>query len=180
VSLLCLCDELQKSSEACFPSDLGARVTSVGADGLLLARNGIKQYFRVKHENVSSPSRLSESEESVAGENLESRLKDRGSGSFEVDKRAVNSVQNVVPSVLFTMLFLLYCLQRRLMYSISEKPEMVSRNEEGVAGAHRFLVPTFHQLVRNWRLQLQQSRLDAQSLLLKRMEGVEIFSLLMG
>ncbi|XP_059433705.1 uncharacterized protein LOC132166876 isoform X4 [Corylus avellana] len=94
-------DEPQTSSEACLPSDLGARVTSVGTNGLLLARNGIK-HFRVKHEKVSSPARLSESEESGAGENLESRSKDKGSGSFEVDKRAVNSVQNVVPSVLFT------------------------------------------------------------------------------
>lgn len=94
-------DELQTLSEVCLPSDLGARVTSVGTNGLLLARNGIK-HFRVKHENVSSPARLSESEESGAGEHLESRSKDKGSGSFEVDKKAVNSVQNVVPSVLFT------------------------------------------------------------------------------
>nr|XP_023881659.1 uncharacterized protein LOC111994033 isoform X2 [Quercus suber] len=94
-------DEVQISSEGGLPSDLGARVTSIGSNGLLLARNGIKQ-FRVKHEHVSSPARLSESEETGASENLESRLNDKGLGKFEVDEKAINSLQNVVPPILFT------------------------------------------------------------------------------
>ncbi|KAK4593328.1 hypothetical protein RGQ29_017447 [Quercus rubra] len=97
-------DEVQISSEGGLPSDLCARVTSIGSNGsngLLLARNGIKQ-FRVKHEHVSSPARLSESEETGASENLESRLNDKGLGKFEVDEKAINSLQNVVPPILFT------------------------------------------------------------------------------
>lgn len=90
-------DEVQISSESC---DLGARVTSIGTNGLLPARNGIKN-FKVKHEHVSSPARFSESEESGASENLGSRLKDKGSRSFEVDERGVNSTESGVPSVLF-------------------------------------------------------------------------------
>ncbi|KAF5446282.1 hypothetical protein F2P56_031919 [Juglans regia] len=93
-------DEVKMSSEGCSPSDLGARATSIGTNGSLLARND--KHFRVKREHVSSPARLSESEESGAGENLESRLKGKGSGSFVADERGVNSVQNAVPSVLFT------------------------------------------------------------------------------
>lgn len=93
-------DEVKMSSEGCSPSDLGARETSIGTNGSLLARND--KHFRVKHEHVSSPARLSESEESGAGENLESRLKGKGSGSFVADERGVNSVHNAVPSVLFT------------------------------------------------------------------------------
>lgn len=90
-------DEVQISAESC---DLGARVTSIGTNGLLPARNGIKN-FKVKHEHVSSPARFSESEESGASENLGSRLKDKGSRSFEVDERGVNSTESGVPSVLF-------------------------------------------------------------------------------
>lgn len=94
-------DEVQTSSEGGLPSDLGAKVTSTGSSGLLVARNGIKQ-FRVKHEHVSSPARLSESEETGASENLESKLNDKGLGKFEVDEKAINSLQNVVPPILFT------------------------------------------------------------------------------
>ncbi|KAL5735172.1 hypothetical protein ACOSP7_033033 [Xanthoceras sorbifolium] len=96
-------DEGQISSEGCSP-DLGARTTSMGTNGLLTSRgvaNGTQQ-FRVKQENVSSPARLSEFEESGAGENRESRLKEKGIGSNEVEERATPSAQSVGPSVLLT------------------------------------------------------------------------------
>lgn len=91
-------DEVQISSEGCTP-DFGARMASTGNSGLLLARgvgNG-SQHGKMKLENVSSPARLSESEESGAGEN---RSKEKGMGSCEAEERSVNGIQNVGPSVL--------------------------------------------------------------------------------
>ncbi|EOY19220.1 hypothetical protein QUC31_006205 [Theobroma cacao] len=96
-------DELQVSSEGCLP-DLGSKVTSVGTTELILAKgmvNGAQQ-LKIKHENVSSSARLSESEESAAGENRESRLKDKAMGSNEVEERTMNAVQNIGSSVLLT------------------------------------------------------------------------------
>ncbi|GAV58381.1 hypothetical protein CFOL_v3_01915 [Cephalotus follicularis] len=93
-------DEVQTLSEG-FPSDVGVRTTSIGTNGLLLARgvaHGTHQY-RVKHEYVSSPARLSESEEFGAGEN---RLKEKGSGSNEVEERVVNAVHSIGPSLLLS------------------------------------------------------------------------------
>ncbi|XP_057979002.1 uncharacterized protein LOC131165336 isoform X2 [Malania oleifera] len=89
-------DELQMSSEGCPPTDFGARITSNVTNGSHLAKsvaNGTQQ-FKVKLENVSSPARLSESEESGAGEN---RLKEKGMGNCEGEERAANAVQNVGP-----------------------------------------------------------------------------------
>lgn len=97
-------DEVQTSSEGRSPSDLGARITSFGTNGSVLSRgvaNGSQQ-LRVKSENILSPARLSESEESGAVENRESRLKEKGPGSGEVDDRAANAVQNAGPSILVT------------------------------------------------------------------------------
>ncbi|KAJ6901384.1 hypothetical protein NC651_019214 [Populus alba x Populus x berolinensis] len=94
-------DEGQMSSERGHVSDFATRVTS-GIDGPPLAKdvlNGSTQ-VRVKHENVSSPSRLSESEESGAGENREGRPKDKRTGSGGVEERSLN--QNAVPSLLVT------------------------------------------------------------------------------
>ncbi|CBI18590.3 unnamed protein product, partial [Vitis vinifera] len=91
-------DEVQISSEGCTP-DFGARMASTGNSGSLLARgvgNG-SQHGKMKLENVSSPARLSESEESGAGEN---RSKEKGMGSCEAEERSVNGIQNVGPSVL--------------------------------------------------------------------------------
>ncbi|KAA8539132.1 hypothetical protein F0562_025824 [Nyssa sinensis] len=91
-------DEMQISSEGC-PPDFGGRLTSGGTNTLLLSRgatNGAQQ-FKVKLESVSSPARLSESEESGAGEN---RLKDKSIGSGEVEEKAVNAVLNVGSSVI--------------------------------------------------------------------------------
>eukprot|EP00258_Populus_trichocarpa_P046232 XP_024462251.1 uncharacterized protein LOC7490896 isoform X2 [Populus trichocarpa] len=94
-------DEGQMSSERGHVSDFATRVTS-GIDGPPLAKdvlNGTTQ-VRVKHENVSSPSRLSESEESGAGENREGKPKDKRTGSGGVEERSLN--QNAVPSLLVT------------------------------------------------------------------------------
>ncbi|XP_031282756.1 uncharacterized protein LOC116141386 [Pistacia vera] len=96
-------DESQTSSEGCTPSDLGARTPTIGSNGLLIARgmsNGTPQY-KVKQEIVSSPARLSESEESGAGENREGRLKEKGIGSSEVEERTT-SVHSGGPSLLLT------------------------------------------------------------------------------
>ncbi|XP_068329024.1 uncharacterized protein [Pyrus communis] len=96
-------DEVQIPSESCSPSDVGGRLNSFGTNGLLQksVANGAQQ-IRIKQEIVSSPARLSESEESGAGENHESRLKEKGPGSSEVDEKAVNDVQNTGSSILPT------------------------------------------------------------------------------
>lgn len=95
-------DEGQISSEGCTPADLGARVSSVGTNGLLISRNvsNSTQHVKVKQEIVSSPARLSESEESGAGENRDGRLKEKGSGCAEVEERVTTAVQGVGPSLL--------------------------------------------------------------------------------
>ncbi|KAJ6727428.1 hypothetical protein OIU79_005334 [Salix purpurea] len=95
-------DEGQMSSERGHVSDFSTRVTSSGIDGPPLAKdllNGTTQ-IRVKHENIPSPSRLSESEESGAGENREGKPKDKRTGSSGVEERSMN--QNAVPSLLLT------------------------------------------------------------------------------
>ncbi|KAH9769067.1 hypothetical protein KPL71_011853 [Citrus sinensis] len=95
-------DEGQISSEGCTPADLGARLSSVGTNGLLISRNvsNSTQHVKVKQEIVSSPARLSESEESGAGENRDGRLKEKGSGCAEVEERVTTAVQGVGPSLL--------------------------------------------------------------------------------
>ncbi|XP_044461727.1 uncharacterized protein LOC123193031 isoform X2 [Mangifera indica] len=96
-------DESQTSSEGCTPADLGARMPTIASNRLLIARgmsNGTPQY-KVKQEMVSSPARLSESEESGAGENRVGRLKERGVGSGEVEERTT-SVHSGGPSLLLT------------------------------------------------------------------------------
>lgn len=95
-------DEGQISSEGCTPADLGARVSSVGTNGLLISRNVSNgtQHVKVKQEIVSSPARLSESEESGAGENRDSRLKEKGTGCTEVEERVTTPVQGVGSSLL--------------------------------------------------------------------------------
>ncbi|KAK6933550.1 hypothetical protein RJ641_036444 [Dillenia turbinata] len=93
-------EEVQISSEACSP-DFGARMNSSGMNGSLLGRNVANgnHQIKMKLENVSSLAKLSESEESGAGEN---KLKDRGSVSGEGEDRAVDTVQNVGPSILIS------------------------------------------------------------------------------
>lgn len=95
-------DEEQMSSERGHISDFAAQVTSAGINGPSLAKdlvNGTTQ-VKMKRENVSSPSRLSESEESGAGENREGKPKQKGTGGGAVEERSLN--QNVVPPILLT------------------------------------------------------------------------------
>ncbi|XP_065870309.1 uncharacterized protein [Euphorbia lathyris] len=90
-------DEVQISSEGGqgYPSDF--RLTSVGCNGSLLAKdiaNG-NQLAKVKHERVFSPARLSESEESGVGANHEGRPKQKGI-SNGIEERSENT--NIGPS----------------------------------------------------------------------------------
>lgn len=96
-------DEVQISPEGCSPSDLGNKLTFPTTNGSLgRGMSNGAQHIRAKHDNISSPARLSESEESGACENRESRLKEKGIGSSEVEDRGVNAFQNTVPSTLLT------------------------------------------------------------------------------
>lgn len=97
-------DEMQLPPEGCPSSDLNGRITSGGTNSSLLGRvmSNVSQQVRVKHENISSPARLSESEESGVGENRDSKLREKGLCSSEVEERAVTAVHNVGPSVLLS------------------------------------------------------------------------------
>ncbi|XP_050209438.1 uncharacterized protein LOC126660137 isoform X2 [Mercurialis annua] len=80
-------DEMQMSSEVGHTSDFGTRLTSAGSNGSLAKdlANG-NQLVKVKYDNVSSPARLSESEESGACANFEGRPKEKvicGAGMTE-------------------------------------------------------------------------------------------------
>ncbi|XP_030488998.2 uncharacterized protein LOC115705726 isoform X1 [Cannabis sativa] len=97
-------DEVPASPEACSPSDLGTRLTFSATNGSLGRSicNAALQY-KPKHDNMSSPSRLSESEDSGAAcENRESRFKEKGAVSSEVEDGGVKAFQNTVPSTLLT------------------------------------------------------------------------------
>lgn len=96
------CDEMHMSFESCPPSDVGTSMTSNTTSGSLISKGAINniQVGRVKHENVSPPSRLSESEESGAGQNGESTLKEKGLESSEVDAKAINYSHNISSSLL--------------------------------------------------------------------------------
>lgn len=90
-------DEVQMQSEGCSPTDFGPRISIGGINASLLTKstaNG-SQNFKVKPENVSSPARLSESEESGAGDN---RTNDKGVGSRDPEERTANAGQSVGPS----------------------------------------------------------------------------------
>ncbi|KAI4347878.1 hypothetical protein L6164_008655 [Bauhinia variegata] len=100
VSPILNCDEVQMSSEGCSPSDDGTKMTSSVTSGSVPAKvvvNSIQQ-GRVKYENISSPARLFESEKSVVGESGESKLKEKGLGSGEFDKRSLCDSPNISTS----------------------------------------------------------------------------------
>lgn len=91
-------DEIQMpSADGCSPSDLGARLTTSTVNGPLLPKSSTSgaQNIKVKTENVLSPARLSESEESGAGEN---RLKEKGTGCSEGEEKAAQAIQIIGPS----------------------------------------------------------------------------------
>ncbi|XP_022889984.1 uncharacterized protein LOC111405377 isoform X4 [Olea europaea var. sylvestris] len=86
-------DEAQMQSEGCFPSDLGARLSSGVTNVSPISRSAATgtPNFKVKPENVSSPARLSESEEFGAGEN---RLNEIGLGSVGVEEKDENNIRS--------------------------------------------------------------------------------------
>ncbi|KAM3282772.1 putative protein isoform X1 [Capsicum chacoense] len=86
-------DEVEVPSEACSPSDFGVRLTPgvTGGSVLSKAASNLTQNLKVKVESVLSPARLSESEESGAGE---SRLKEKGGVTCEGEEKTVNTVQS--------------------------------------------------------------------------------------
>ncbi|XP_027104749.1 uncharacterized protein [Coffea arabica] len=92
-------DELQTPSEGCSPSDFGSRLTSSGTNISLIPKGPASsaQNLKAKPENVSSPARFSESEESGAGEN---RVKEKAVASSELEEKAVNAAQSVGTSPL--------------------------------------------------------------------------------
>ncbi|XP_024990144.1 uncharacterized protein LOC112524526 isoform X2 [Cynara cardunculus var. scolymus] len=88
-------DEKHLSFESCSPSDVGARLVSNVTNGSPISRNATSgpPKLMVKLDNVQSPLRLSESEESVGGE---SRLKDK---EMEISEADAIVVQNTGSSV---------------------------------------------------------------------------------
>lgn len=86
-------DEGEVPSEACSPSDFGARLTPGVTSGSILSKaaSNLMQNLKVKADSVLSPARLSESEESGAGE---SRLKEKGGVTCEGEEKTVNTVQS--------------------------------------------------------------------------------------
>ncbi|KAG6417371.1 hypothetical protein SASPL_119525 [Salvia splendens] len=94
-------DEVQMQSEGCSPTDFGPRISIGGINSSLLSKSSANgsQNFKVKSENISSPARLSESEESGAGE---SRINDKGVGSWNQEERTANAGPSVGPSTIPT------------------------------------------------------------------------------
>ncbi|WJX21478.1 hypothetical protein P8452_10912 [Trifolium repens] len=91
------CDEMPVPLEGCSPSDAGTRTTSTTTSGPLISKGAINniQCGRMNNENGSSPTRLSESEESGAGENAESKLKEKGLVINKGDERVINNSCNI-------------------------------------------------------------------------------------
>ncbi|XP_054790449.1 uncharacterized protein LOC129295879 isoform X1 [Prosopis cineraria] len=92
-------DDVQMPLECCSPSDVSTRMTSAATNGSLFSKGAANssQQVRVKHENGSLPPMLSESEELDAAE---SKLKEKGLESSEIDEKAANNSQNTSSSVL--------------------------------------------------------------------------------
>lgn len=83
--------------------DPGLKMSSVetSACAPLFSRgfaNGIQQ-LKVKLENVSSPARLPENDESGVGQNRESRMKEKRAGAVEVDEMDVGTIRGVSSSI---------------------------------------------------------------------------------
>lgn len=87
-------DEPQISSDGFCAPEFSARLTANEASGSLIPRGTTPntQHLKMKFENVPSPARLSESEESGAGEN---KLKEKGTDNDETVDRSINTVQKV-------------------------------------------------------------------------------------
>ncbi|KAK4435926.1 hypothetical protein Salat_0756200 [Sesamum alatum] len=87
-------DDVQMQSEGCSPSDFSSRLSSGGTNASLPTKSSISgnQNTKLKLENVPSPARFSESEESGAGE---IRIKEKGSDCGDVEEKDGNAAQNV-------------------------------------------------------------------------------------
>ncbi|KAL8538876.1 hypothetical protein ACS0TY_000759 [Phlomoides rotata] len=90
-------DDVQMQSEGCPPSDFGPRISNSGVNASLFSKSAANgnQSYKLKSENVPSPARLSEGEETGAGEN---RMNDKGVGSRDLEERTANAVLSVGPS----------------------------------------------------------------------------------
>lgn len=93
-------NEIHPPSEGC-ALDPGLKMSSVETSAPQFSRgfaNGIQQ-LKVKLENVSSPARLPENDESSAGQNRESRVKEKRAGAVEVDEIDAGTVRGVSSSI---------------------------------------------------------------------------------
>lgn len=92
-------DDIQMPSEGCCPSDFGPRISIGGINASLLSKSAANsnQNLKAKSENVPSPARLSESEESGASEK---RINNKGAASRDPEERSANAGQSVCPSVI--------------------------------------------------------------------------------
>ncbi|XP_074561022.1 uncharacterized protein LOC141817244 isoform X2 [Curcuma longa] len=80
-------DEAQFLAEGYATPEVGGRMTTMDNNGLLVPR---AMPNKLKHDNVLSPAVLSESEESAA---VESKFKDKGNDSFELEDGAQTSLK---------------------------------------------------------------------------------------
>ncbi|KAH6802979.1 hypothetical protein C2S51_034425 [Perilla frutescens var. frutescens] len=92
-------DDVQMQAEGGSPSDFSPRLSTVTTSASLPTKSSGSgnQNSKAKPENVSSPARLSESEESGAGQ---FRIKEKGIGNADVEEKDANAGQNVGPSVI--------------------------------------------------------------------------------
>ncbi|XP_030544949.1 uncharacterized protein LOC115751273 [Rhodamnia argentea] len=93
-------NESNPPSEGC-ALDPGLKMSSVETSAPLFSRgfaNGIQQ-LKVKLENVSSPARLPENDESGGGQNRESRMKEKRASAVEVDEIDVGTIRGVSSSI---------------------------------------------------------------------------------
>ncbi|KAL0340657.1 UNVERIFIED_CONTAM: hypothetical protein Sradi_4582500 [Sesamum radiatum] len=87
-------DDVQMQSEGCSPSDFSSRSSAGGTNASLPMKSSASgnQNTKLKPENVPSPARFSESEESGAGE---IRIKEKGLDRGDVEEKDGNAAQNV-------------------------------------------------------------------------------------
>lgn len=90
------CDEMHVPLEGCSLSEVGTGTNSTTTSGLPISKGAINNIHRGRMKNVNnlSPTRLSQSEESGAGENGESKLKGKGLDRSKGDERAINNSCN--------------------------------------------------------------------------------------
>ncbi|OVA03569.1 hypothetical protein BVC80_1651g75 [Macleaya cordata] len=91
-------DEVQTLPEGYPTSEIGTKLTSSETTGSQIPKgvSNRTQQYKMKLENVSSPARFSESEESGAGEN---KLKEKHVDYGEREDRSVNAVKKVGPFI---------------------------------------------------------------------------------